>query len=356
MLSLGALVLALKVEAGIIALCLSALLLLRWRIALRKQQVEDAVRAVEPALSNWLVLDADVGDVVLTLRRLPPHAAFLSLARLVTRLVTFERQQMLAQALRREPWVVAMLRRGQSPLWWRRFDVARMLSIVGRDEDVDLLASLLGDRSPAVRLVAFDAAARLTQRALVTRALDDLPSRQDAVQAYQFAALARHPQAVEEALIPRLRADAPVPALNAWIDASGALASPDALRCVRDLAGHPRAEVRVHVARALRRLAEPDTLPVLLTLLGDQDWRVRAQAARALGALRAGSATEALSQAVRDPAWWVRYRSALALAQIGGSARAVLLAVSTGDDRMARDMAQLVAGLSSAAVIEMSEV
>jgi HEAT repeat protein len=97
-------------------------------------------------------------------------------------------------------------------------------------------------------------------------------------------------------------------------------------------------------------------VPVLLTLLADQDWRVRAQAARALGALRVGSAADALAIAVRDPAWWVRYRSALALAQIGGNAQAALLGVATGDDRLARDMAQLVSGLSSAAVIEMSEV
>ena len=47
---------------------------------------------------------------------------------------------------------------------------------------------------------------------------------------------------------------------------------------------------------------------------------------------------------------------ALALAQIGGEARDALLAVSHGDDPMARDMSPLVTGLSSAAVVEMSEV
>jgi HEAT repeat protein len=354
--TLWGLVVALSIEAAVIVSCLTALLLLRWRIGRRKQEVEDAVRAVEPVLHNWLVLNADVSNIVLTLRRLPPHAALLSLARLVTKLATFERQQALAGALRHEPWVEAVLQRAGSLLWWRRFDAARLLSIVGGENDAGLIASLLGDRSPAVRLVAFDAAARLTQPALINRALDDVPTRQDAVQAYQFAALGRHPKEVADALIPRLTADAPMGALNAWIDAAGALASPEALRCVRHLASHPRAEVRVHIARALRRLAEAETVPVLLTLLADQDWRVRAQAARALGALRIGSAADALALAVRDPAWWVRYRSALALAQIGGNARVALLGVTTGDDRMARDMAQLVSGLSSAAVVEMSEV
>jgi HEAT repeat protein len=83
---------------------------------------------------------------------------------------------------------------------------------------------------------------------------------------------------------------------------------------------------------------------------------VRAQAARALGALRVGAATDELAVAVCDPAWWVRYRAALALAQIGGEARAALVAVTTADDALARDMAMLVSGLSSAAVLEMSEV
>ncbi len=249
-----------------------------------------------------------------------------------------------------------MLRGGRSPFWWRRFDVARLLSVVGGEGDAELIRSLLADRNPAVRLVAFDAAARLSGAQLVDRELDDLPSRQDAVQAYQCAALARHPQMVAEALIPRLTGDAPVRALNSWIDAAGALTSPVALRRVRHLAPHPQPEVRVHVARALRRLVEPETPDVLLALLADHDWRVRGQAARALGALRVGAATDALAKAICDPAWWVRYRSALALAQIGGVARAALLAVGTGDDPLARDMARLVAGLSPAAVVEMSEV
>ena len=356
MFTLRGLIVALLIEAAVIFSCLTALLLLRWRIARRKQEVEDAVRAVEPVVHNWLVLEADVSNVVSTLRRFPPHAALLSLARLATKLATFERQQALAGVLRHEPWVEGVLRRVRSPFWWRRFDVARLLTIVGGEKDAGLIASLLGDRSPAVRLVAFDAAARLTKPDLISRALDDVPARQDAVQAYQFAALGRHAKEVADALIPRLKPDAPIGALNAWIDAAGALASPEALECVRSLASHPRAEVRVHIARALRRLAQVETVPVLVTLLADQDWRVRAQAARALGALRVSSATDDLAIAVRDPAWWVRYRSALALAQIGGNARAALVGLATGDDRMARDMAQLVSGLSSAAVVEMSEV
>jgi len=251
--------------------------------------------------------------------------------------------------------VFAVLRRGRSIFWWRRFDAARMLSIVGGDADDVLVAALLTDRNPAVRLVAIDAAARLGGR-LVDLELDGLPGRQDAVQQYQFAALNRHPGIVARALAARLTPEVPAMTLNAWIDAAGATANPEALEHVRAFGRHPKPEVRLHVARALRRLAEPETVPTLLALLADDDWRVRAQAARALGALRITAAARPLAAAVCDRAWWVRYRAALALAQIGGDARTLLLEASRGADPMARDMAALVAGLSSAAVVEMSEV
>jgi HEAT repeat protein len=354
--TLQALTRALAVEGLLVGFCFLAFIALRWRVDARRREVDAATWTLEPLIHAWLVLDADIGPVVASLRRLRPHAAFRGLARLATQHVTFEHQQRLAAALRGEAWVAAILRHAASPLWWRRFDAARLLSIVGGEGDVACIASLLDDRSPAVRLVAMDAAARLQGRPLVDRELDTLPRRQDAVQAYQWATLSRHPVLVGDALIARLTADAPTASLNAWIDAAGALANPTALVRVRELASHDLPEVRLHVARALRRLADPDTPAVLARLLHDTDWRVRAQGARALGALRCGASIVALSQAVRDRSWWVRYRSALALAQIGGPAREALVGLTRCDDPMARDMSTLVAGLSSAAVVEMSEV
>lgn len=340
----------------VVAISFLALIGLRWRIDSHHAEVEAAVVALEPVLQRWLVLGGALDPIRDTLRGMTPYAALRSLSRLATQQVTFERQQLLARALRDEPWVQKILGHARSRLWWRRFDGARLLSVVGREEDAGLIAVLLDDSSPAVRLVAMDAAARLKARPLLHQELDTLHLRQDAVQAYQHAALARQPQIVAEALIDRLTPEAPTPALNSWIDTAGALASPAALDRVRELAAHPAPEVRLHVARALRRHAEPETPPVLVKLLADPDWRVRAQASRALGALRCGIATRQLAQAVRDRSWWVRYRSALALAQIGGPARDALHGLMTCDDPMARDMSTLVFGLSSAAVVEMSEV
>jgi len=355
MLSLHGLWIALAAEGLLITAALSSLLVLRVYLAGRSRRVDAGVRALEPVLHRWLMNDIEVAAVVAVLSRLPPAVAFRAVARLAPGQLTFQRQQALAPLLRHEAWVERLLRQGRSRLWWRRFDVARLLSIVGGSDDAALVERLLRDPHPAVRLVAIDAAARLGGR-LVDVELDLLPDRQDAVQQYQFAALARHPAVVAEALVRRLQPDAPPAALNAWIDAAGALASPEALDRARDLANHPRPDVRLHVARALRRHADPDTVPILMGLLTDEDWRVRAQAARALGALRARRATTLLALTVCDPSWWVRYRSALALAQIGGRSRDALLEVARGDDPMARDMALLVAGLSPAAVVEMSEV
>jgi HEAT repeat protein len=161
---------------------------------------------------------------------------------------------------------------------------------------------------------------------------------------------------VGNALVERLTPEASTVELIAFIDAAGALAVPQALERVLALSEHADPNVRLHVARALRRHAVPETPPVLLRLLRDPDWRVRAQAARALGALRCNGAITELMRAARDFSWWVRYRSALALAQIGGPGRVALLELTRCDDPMARDMSALVFGLSSAAVIELSEV
>lgn len=356
MLTLEALRMAVFTAGITVVLSFIALIAVRRYIDVRRRRVEAAVAKLEPLVHQWLVAGGELEAVRTSLRSVRPYAAFRSLARIATQQVTFERQQVLAAALRDESWVIAILSRVKSPFWWHRFDCARLLSVVGREGDAHLIADLISDKNPAVRLVAIDAAARLKAQPLLQRELDTLPLRQDAVQAYQFAALARHSRLVGEALIDRLTPDAPLQSLIAWIDAAGALASPEALDRVRDLASHDAPEVRVHVARALRRHAQPETPPVLLRLLKDQDWRVRGQAARALGALRCGGAITDLMRSARDFSWWVRYRSALALAQIGGPGRIALVELTRCEDPMARDMSQLVSGLSSAAVIEMSEV
>ena len=143
MLTLQGLQWALEAEGIVVALCFLVFIVLRWSLDFRKGQVEAGVSTLEPVLHRWLVLDADVTTVVDVLRGMPSHAAFRSLARLATQQVTFERQQELARALRPEPWVGAMLRQARSRLWWRRFDAARLLSVVGGERDVMVIAALI---------------------------------------------------------------------------------------------------------------------------------------------------------------------------------------------------------------------
>lgn len=355
MLSLTALGWALQIIGMAIVVAFLGLITVRARMDARARQVDDALRTLEPVLHAWLVVDADVEAVRQALRRLPPHAAFRALARLATQQVTLEHQQRLAQVLRDEPWVHTILRRARSRSWLRRFDAARLLCVVGGEQDAPTIAMLMGDRHPAVRLVAIDAAARLPGRRLVDQALDRLEHHQEAVQAYQISKLSRQPTLVAEALLERLTPEAPVPRLAAWIGAAGALADPRVLERIHHFAQHPHFEVRAHVATALRRHASPEAPEVLLRLLADDDWRVRAQAARALGALRIAMAAGALARAACDRVWWVRFRSALALAQIGGPARPSLEALTHGPDRLARDMSTLVASLSPAVVVELAE-
>lgn len=345
----------LEAAGVVVVLSFISLMVLRRRMDASKRDIENGVLALEPSLHAWLVSDADVTPVRDVLRGMRPRTALRSLARLATQQLTLERQKALAEMLRGEAWVKATLRGARSPLWWRRFDAARLLCVVGRAEDAPVVSALLDDPSAAVRLVAIDAAARLPGRPLVDRELDTLPLRQEAVQMYQIAALWYHPEAVADALMQRLQPGAPVRSLTVWIDAAGSLATPAVLEHVRALASHEDGEVRARVASAMRRHASPDTESTLRRLLEDPDWRVRGQSARALGALRCGLAADGLARAVRDPSWWVRFRSALALAQIGGPARDTLNRLTRCDDPMARDMSTLVAGLGSAAVVEMAE-
>ena len=113
MLPLYALQRALAIEGLIVALCFLALIAFRSRVEFRKREVDAAVIALEPVLHAWLVCNADIATVATTLRGMRAHAAFRSLARLATQQVTFERQQALARALRRERWVDTILRQAR---------------------------------------------------------------------------------------------------------------------------------------------------------------------------------------------------------------------------------------------------
>ena len=118
------------------------------------------------------------------------------------------------------------------------------------------------------------------------------------------------------------------------------------------LAGHPDAEVRTQVARALGAFPHTASIAALTRLVEDAPWPVRAQAARSLGMLADPATLPLLRAALRDENWWVRMRTGLALTRFGPSGRNALLEAEVGADPSARDMARLVLGLSSQALAE----
>jgi len=118
------------------------------------------------------------------------------------------------------------------------------------------------------------------------------------------------------------------------------------------LAGHPDAEVRTQVARALGAFPHAASIAALTRLVEDARWPVRAQAARSLGMLADPATLPLLRAALRDQDWWVRMRTGLALTRFGPSGRNALLEAEVGADPSARDMARLVLGLSSQALAE----
>ena len=152
----------------VVAICFVALLVARRHIDYGRSEVETAVLRLEPVLQAWLVLerDEDTDRVRSMLRGMSPYAAFRSLARLATQQVTFERQQFsprpYAESLGSRPSQARAVE-----AWWRRSTPRDCCASLAGEEDGDLIARLIDDKSPAVRLVAMDAAARLKGSPLV---------------------------------------------------------------------------------------------------------------------------------------------------------------------------------------------
>ncbi len=329
----------------------------RRRARAHRQLVVSSESAVP--LHRWLIGRGQVEDVAAYLRRLSPELALEQIANVATLRVPSDQLRALAGVLRHEAWVARALRGVRSPLWWHRLGAARALAVVGGPADRDLVGILLRDPHPAVALAATSCLAAVPDSGLIAQVIDDLPRRALAVRAYAFAALREVWQLAMPPLLERLRPDAPPDHLEVWINLADAIGAPDGIARAATLRSHPSADVRLAVAKALKKYVHPDAVPALLALLADPDWRIRGQAARGIGALAAVGAAGAvapLTRALGDPAWWVRYRAALSLAQLGEPGRGALRAARGSADRFVSDMATMVGGLSEGGVAELADV
>jgi HEAT repeat protein len=335
---------------------LLVLLVLGNRARLRARRRRDAATpSLDEPLARWLVGRGTTAEVVEAIRRAPRERVMEQLARISSTRVGGPQLAELTAALRADGWLARAAESARSRRWWRRLEAARVLAVLGERQDAIVVERLLRDRHPAVQAAATAALPRVGVTRLVALVIDALPERPLAVRLAQHAVLRETWEATSRALLERLRPDAAVARLEAWIDLADAVESPECLAAVMTLADHPAPTVRIAVARALKKYFHPDVIPALRARLADPDWRVRGQAARGLGALGASDAVPELSAALADPAWWVRFRAGLALAQLGEPGRRSLRASRDSTDRYARDMAVMVSGLTAGGVVELSE-
>lgn len=343
------------VQGAFFALLVLLLFVNRARRIRRARRTAAASARVAEPFQRWVLGRARATEVAAALLRLEPQDALDQLTMHVAARAAPEHIAELARALREDRWVRRLLTNASSRLWWHRLDAARLLSVVGSVRDRGLLLRLLSDEHPAVQAAASACLTRVGDYALVEQVLDALHTRPPIVRVFQLRVLRETWRHTVPALLERLVATAPLAKLQVWITLAESLADTRCLGALLAFKSHPVLQVRISVARALRRYIHPDGAAVLREMIMDDDWRVRAQAARSLGAVGVSEAVPELSRALSDRSWWVRFRAALALAQLGDAGRGTLRAVRDLPDRYAADMAAMVSGLSDGAVLELAE-
>ena len=342
-------------QAAFFALLVLLVFINRARRVRRARRAALAASQVAEPLRNWVLGSAKVSDVAAALRALKPADALEQITAAVASRLAPEQLAELARTVREERWVRRLLRQSSSRWWWRRLDAARLLAVVASLRDRALLLRLLEDPHPAVQAAATSCLTRLGDSVLIDHVLDTLHTRCAIVRVFQLGMLRNAGRETVPALLRRIRPDAPVAKLEAWITLAESLGEPRCLAALLELRHHPLVQVRISTARGLRGYYHADAAAALGEMMRDDDWRVRAQAARSLGSIGARDAVPALTQALEDRAWWVRFRAALALAQLDEPGRRALREARSLTDRYAADMAAMVSGLSDGAVVELAE-
>lgn len=303
-----------------------------------------------------LLAEGRLAELLALLHTLPAGAAIRALTAAIARCDDERTRSELVRRSRDDVGAQRVLAGAGSPLWWKRLASARLLALIGDGRERATLRALLLDEHPAVQSAATAALRRYADEELVGLVIDGLSARSSAVRAYQVGVLAARADLAVPLLLERLRPDAPAHKLYAYVYAAEAVDTAECRARVAEISTHPHPEVRVAVARALKRPRDERTRVKLLAMLRDNDWRVRAQAARALGGEEPPNdhTVQELVRALRDPTWWVRFRAALALAGMGTPGRTALAEARTHPDRYARDMATLVSDLPAASVAELA--
>jgi HEAT repeat protein len=347
---------AVTVAQLVFAILLSVFIFVHRRNAERRAREEARGLAVlQGPVREWLVGEGSAERIRERLSTLPAETARYTALRIGRHNVAAEVRKEFAVVVRDAPWVRQGLQQIDSVWWWRRLDAARLLADLGTPADESFVRRLLRDPHPAVRAAATSCLRRIASPAVIDVVLDELPGQPLVVRSHQISLLREQWELTRNALIPRLGPDAPAEKLPHWVSVAEALEVPDVLARVVSLHRHPVDEVRIAVARAIKKYFHPDAIGIVRELLDDRDWRVRAQAARSAGVLRDPSIIDALEKRLGDSTWWVRFRSSLALAQLGEAGRAALRKTRDSSDPFAAQMAVMVSGLSAGSIVELIE-
>lgn len=327
----------------------------RLRTEQRLRALVAAQARIGPLVRDWLVGAASITAVRDVLNGLAPRVARDAALQLSQQSLPADAANELALTVQHTDWYRSGIAKGRSMFWWRRLEAARLIAEIGTMADEPLVRSLLRDEHAAVRVSASSALRRTASPGLIEHVLDVLPEQPLVVRSYQMRLLREQWRFTREALLVRLDGGGDLAALPLWIQVAEVLELPELLSKVAALADHPSFQVRLAVARALRKYFHPVTPTTLVRLLVDPDWRVRAQAARSLGILADPSAIDMLAARLTDDTWWVRFRSALALSQLGERGRAALREARQSSDLYASQMAAMVSGLSPGSATELIE-
>jgi HEAT repeat protein len=343
------------VQTVFLVMLVAFLLARRWYDRARHIAFTSGRAALAAPARDWLVADGSVTNVTEALAALPAAAVVGYASFFVKSNVPEEKRDELAAALRDAPWIRRAIAAAHSPRWWRRIEAARAIALAGTADDRATVHRLFDDEQPAVAIAAVACLPRVADAELVGVVLDRYAAFPVMVRHYLEGTLIEMLGLVEPELVKRLRSDAAPASLAHWISLAAALGSLPALKIATELAWHDSDIVRAAAADALRRVPTDMSVFTLGVLLADESPRVRERAAASLGVVGSPRALPLLQTSMRDAAWLVRRRSALALAQLGEGGRIAVRTLTKDADPYVANMATVVSGLSSGALLELTE-
>lgn len=337
-------------QGALLAGLLTLIVLNRWFRVRQRAQLHPRKRASDEAFLRWNQGQGDLPAVLLGLDRLPAPVAIDQLTVWSAR-VPAERWRGLAIGLERSLWARVVRSNVQSARWWKRLECARFLSAGATSGDADRIRRLLADPHPAVHVAVVGALERVPDPGLAMAALERVPELGPTVQAY-YATAFKAVRPFVAARVAELLRTTSGPTLHGLAEFARRLKDQALWEPLRALAEHTDPEIRAQAARALGAMPHPEATAKLERLAADAAWPVRAHAVRGLGLTADPMTFPTVRKALRDPEWWVRLRAGLALTRFGANGRNALLAEEIGPNPGARDVAQLVLGLSPAALAE----